>query len=115
MSTGAKITSNSISAVLRCYMIILLTLKVLYNTAFLRVDINIMILIIQKNVISYNKINLSWDCKNYNKRVSFCHVSSDTSSSHSLYDINLIILLRVCKDKSTHHILLIQNINLILS
>ena len=46
MSTSAEVTLNLISAVLRCHMMILLTLKVSYNTAFLRVDINIVILII---------------------------------------------------------------------
>ena len=39
-------------------MIVLLTLEASHNTAFLRVDINIVILIIQKNIILYNKINL---------------------------------------------------------
>ena len=64
MSTSVKVTSNLISAVLRCHMIILLTLVTLHNTAFLRVDINIVILVVQKNIISYNKINLSRGCKN---------------------------------------------------
>ena len=59
ISTSAEVTSNLISAVLRCYTIILLTLVTLYNMIFLRVDINIIILIIQKNVISYCKVNLS--------------------------------------------------------
>ena len=46
MSFSIEVTSNLISAVLRYYTMILLTLKVLYNIAFLRVDINIVILII---------------------------------------------------------------------
>ena len=46
MSTGAEVTLKLISAVLRCYIIILLTLKVSHNVTFLRVDINIVILII---------------------------------------------------------------------
>ena len=46
MSTSAEVTSNSISTVLRCYMMILLTLIASYNITFLRVDINIVILII---------------------------------------------------------------------
>ena len=58
MSTSAKVTSNLISAVLRHYMIILLTLKVSHNVTFLRVDIDIVILIIQKNIILYNEIDL---------------------------------------------------------
>ena len=40
-------------------MMILLTLKASHNMIFLRVDIDIMILIIQKNVILYDKIDLS--------------------------------------------------------
>ena len=59
MSTDAEVTLNLILAVLRYYMIILLTLEALHNTVFLRVDINIVILIIQKNVILYDKIDLS--------------------------------------------------------
>ena len=59
MSTGAEVISNLISAVLRYHMMILLTLEVSHNTAFLRVDINIVIFIILKNIISYNEINLS--------------------------------------------------------
>ena len=46
MSTSAEVTSNLILAVLRYCIIILLTLEVSHNVAFLRVDINIMILII---------------------------------------------------------------------
>ena len=64
MSTSVEVTSNLISAVLRFYMMILLTLEASHNMTFLRVDIDIMILIIQKNVILYNKINLGWGCKN---------------------------------------------------
>ena len=59
MSTDAEVTLNLISAVLKCHTIILLMLEASHNIAFLRVDINIMILIIQKIVISYNKIDLS--------------------------------------------------------
>ena len=59
MSNSAEITLNLISAVLRYCMIILLTLEASHNMIFLRVDINVIILIIQKNVISYNKINLN--------------------------------------------------------
>ena len=58
MSTDAEVTSNLILTVLRCYTMILLKLEATHNTAFLRVDIIIMILIIQKNTISHNKINL---------------------------------------------------------
>ena len=46
MSISAEVTLNLILAVLRCYMIILLTLEVSHNIAFLRVNINIVILII---------------------------------------------------------------------
>ena len=46
MSISAKVTLNLISAVLRYYMIILLTLEASHNIVFLRVDINIVILII---------------------------------------------------------------------
>ena len=46
MSTSAEVTLNSISAVLRYYIIILLTLKVSYNMTFLTVVINVVILII---------------------------------------------------------------------
>ena len=46
ISISAKVTSNSISAVLRHCMIILLTLKASHNVIFLRVNINIIILII---------------------------------------------------------------------
>ena len=59
MSTSAEVILNLISAVLRCCTIILLTLEASYNVTFLRVDINIVILIIQKNIISYDEINLS--------------------------------------------------------
>ena len=58
MSTSAEVMLNLISAVLRHHMIILLTLEASYNTAFLRVDINIVILIIKKNTIFYNEVNL---------------------------------------------------------
>ena len=64
MSTSIEVTSNFISAVLRHHMMILLTLKVSHNTAFLRVDIDIVILIIQINIISYDKNDLSLDYKN---------------------------------------------------
>ena len=64
ISTSAEVTLNSILTVLRCHMIILLTLVTSHNMIFLRVDINIMILVVQKNVISYDKINLSRSCKN---------------------------------------------------
>ena len=46
MSTSAEVTLNSILAVLRYYIMILLTLKVSHNIVFLRVDIDIVILII---------------------------------------------------------------------
>ena len=46
MSISAEVTSNFILTVLRHYIIILLTLKVSYNVIFLRVDIDIIILII---------------------------------------------------------------------
>ena len=46
INSSAEVTLNLISAVLRHCIIILLTLKTLYNTAFLRVDINIVILIV---------------------------------------------------------------------
>ena len=64
MSTSTEVTLNLILAVLRCHTMVLLTLEALHNTTFLRVDINIVILIIQKNTISYNEIDLSWGCKN---------------------------------------------------
>ena len=59
MSISTEVTLNLILAVLRCHIIILLTLVASYNMTFLRVNINIVILIIQKNIISYNKIDLS--------------------------------------------------------
>ena len=59
MSTSTEVTLNLISAVLRCCIIILLTLEASHNVTFLRVDINIIILIIQKNIILYDKIDLS--------------------------------------------------------
>ena len=59
MSSDSEVTLNLISAVLRHHMIILLTLVALHNMTFLRVDNNIITLIIQKNVILYNKIDLS--------------------------------------------------------
>ena len=46
MSTSAEVTSNLILAVLRCCMMILLTLVKLHNVIFLRVNIDIIILII---------------------------------------------------------------------
>ena len=46
MSTSAEVTSNTILTVLRCYIMILLTFEVSHNAVFLRVDINIVILII---------------------------------------------------------------------
>ena len=46
ISTSAEVILNLISAVLRYYMIILLTLEASHNVVFLRIDINIMILII---------------------------------------------------------------------
>ena len=64
MKTSAEVISNLISAVLRYYMMILLTLVASHNVIFLRVDIDVVILIVQKNVISYNKVDLSRDCKN---------------------------------------------------
>ena len=64
MSISAEVTSNLILAVLRCCTMILLTLVASHNTAFLRVDIDIVILNIYKNVISYDKIDLGRGCKN---------------------------------------------------
>ena len=46
MSISVKVTSNLISALLRHHMIILLTLIASYNVTFLRVDIDVVILII---------------------------------------------------------------------
>ena len=46
MSISAEVTLNLILAVLRHCMIILLTLVVSHNVIFLRVDINVVILII---------------------------------------------------------------------
>ena len=46
MSISSEVISNHISAVLRHYVIILLTLEASHNIAFLRVSINIVILII---------------------------------------------------------------------
>ena len=46
ISTSAEVILNSITAVLRYHIIILLTLVASHNTVFLRVDINVMILII---------------------------------------------------------------------
>ena len=59
MSTSTEVTSNLVSAVLRFYIIILLTLKASQYMTFLRVNINVVILIIQKNIILYIKIDLS--------------------------------------------------------
>ena len=44
-STSAEVILNLISAVLRCCTIILLTLVISHNVTFLRVDINVIILI----------------------------------------------------------------------
>ena len=46
ISNSAEVTSNFISAVLRCHTMILLTLEASHNIIFLRVDINVVILII---------------------------------------------------------------------
>ena len=46
MNTDIKVTLNFISAGLRCYTMILLTLKASYIAASLKVDINIVILFI---------------------------------------------------------------------
>ena len=46
MSSSAEVTLNLIAAVLRHHIMILLTLVALNNMTFLRVDDNIMILII---------------------------------------------------------------------
>ena len=46
MSTSAEVILNLILAVLRYYIMILLTLVASHNVIFLRVDINIVILII---------------------------------------------------------------------
>ena len=46
ISFSAEVISNLISAVLRHHIIILLTLKASYNTVFLRMNINIVILVI---------------------------------------------------------------------
>ena len=46
ISSSAEVTSNLILAVLRHHMIILLTLKVLYNMIFLRININVVTFII---------------------------------------------------------------------
>ena len=59
MSSGAEVILNLISAVLRHHMMILLTLIALHNMTILRVNYNIIILITQKKVILYNKIDLS--------------------------------------------------------
>ena len=64
ISISIKVTSNLISAVLRHHMMILLTLVASHNMTFLRVDINIVILIVQKNIISYDEVSLSRGCKN---------------------------------------------------
>ena len=63
MSINLKVTFNSILTVLRHYIIILLTLEVSHNVIFLRVDIVIVVLIIQKNIVLYNKVCLNWGCK----------------------------------------------------
>ena len=59
MSISTEVILNLISAVLRYHMMILLTLEASHNIAFFRVNINIMILITQKNIILYNEIDLS--------------------------------------------------------
>ena len=59
VSTSVEVTFNPISALLRCHIMILLTLKASHNIVFLRVDINIVKLIIQKNIISYDKFSFS--------------------------------------------------------
>ena len=64
ISTSAEVISNPILAVLRHHMMILLTLVASHNMTFLRVDIDVVILIVQKNIISYNKIDLSRGCRN---------------------------------------------------
>ena len=64
LSTIAEVTLNLILAVLRYCTMILLTLVTSHNAAFLRVDINIVILFVQKNIILYDKVNLSRGCKN---------------------------------------------------
>ena len=64
MSTSAEVTSNLILTVLRCHMMILLILIISYNVILLRVDINIVILIVQKNDILYDKVGLGTGCKN---------------------------------------------------
>ena len=46
MSTSVEVTSNFILIVLRHHMIVLLTLVALHNAVFLRVDINVIILVI---------------------------------------------------------------------
>ena len=46
ISSSTEVTSNLILTVLRHYMIILLTLKVSHNVTFLRIVINIVILIV---------------------------------------------------------------------
>ena len=46
ISFNIEVTSDLILAVLRYYIIILLTLKVSHNVTFLRIDIDIVILII---------------------------------------------------------------------
>ena len=46
MSASAEVTSNLILSVLRCCMMILLTLVKSHNVTFLRVNIDIIILII---------------------------------------------------------------------
>ena len=46
LNISVKVTSNSILIELRYHTMILLTLVALYNAAFLRVDINVVILII---------------------------------------------------------------------
>ena len=64
MSTSTEVTSNPILAVLRHHTMVLLTLVASHNATFLRVDIVVVILIVQKNVISYDKVDLGRGCKN---------------------------------------------------
>ena len=64
MSISAEVILNLILAVLRHCMIILLALVASYNVIFLRVDIDVVILIVQKNIISYDEIDLGRGCKN---------------------------------------------------
>ena len=53
----AEVTLNLILIVLRCCTMILLTLEESYNMIFLRVNIDVVILIVQKNDILYNEVD----------------------------------------------------------